>query len=252
MRPEGFEPTKRYPVILNVHGGPHSQYGETFWDEAQFQAKAGFVVLMSNPRGGSGREESWGQSILGPKHRSRPGMGWGTVDLDDILAVLDTALERYPFCDGDRVGMQGGSYGGYIATMLAGLHGQRFKGICSERAVNNMISEEWSSDIGSSFRVEHGPSYLDDPAEYERISPIRYVRDIHVPMLIVHSENDLRCPISQAEELFMALRLLGRDVTFYRFPGETHELSRSGSPVHRRQRAELILDWFADKLSLQP
>jgi dipeptidyl aminopeptidase/acylaminoacyl peptidase len=251
MRPDGFDETTKYPVIINVHGGPHTQYGETFFDEAQFQAKSGFVVLMSNPRGGSGREESWGQSILGPKHPVRPGTGWGSVDVDDVLAVLDTALERYDFCDPDRVGMQGGSYGGYMATMLAGLHGERFKGICSERAVNNMISEEWSSDIGSVFRVEHGPSHIDDPDEYIRMSPIRHVRDIHVPILIVHSENDLRCPISQAEELFMALRLLGRDVTFYRFPGETHELSRSGSPVHRRQRAEIILDWFSEKLAAE-
>jgi len=81
------------------------------------------------------------------------------------------------------------------------------------------------------------------------MSPVRFVRDITVPMLIIHSEDDLRCPISQAEELFTALRLLRRDVTFYRFPGETHELSRSGSPLHRRQRAEIILDWFADKLA---
>ena len=249
MRPVDFDETEKYPLILNVHGGPHTQYGETFWDEAQFQARAGFVVLMSNPRGASGREQSWGQAILGPKHPVAPGTGWGGVDVDDVLAVLDAALQRYPFCDAERVGMQGGSYGGFMATTLAGRYGDRFKGICSERSVNNMISEEWSSDIGSVFRVEHGPSHIDDPAEYERMSPIRYVRDIHVPMLIIHSENDLRCPMSQAEELFMALRILGRDVTFYRFPGETHELSRSGSPVHRRQRAEIILDWFAAKLA---
>jgi dipeptidyl aminopeptidase/acylaminoacyl peptidase len=171
------------------------------------------------------------------------------VDLDDVLAVLDHALAHYTFCDPERVGMQGGSYGGYMATLLAGTHGDRFKGICSERAVNNMLSEEWSSDIGTVFRVEHGPNHVDDPAEYERMSPIRWVRDIHVPMLIIHSEDDLRCPISQAEELFMALRILERDVTFYRFPGETHELSRSGSPLHRRQRAEIILDWFTEKLA---
>ncbi|MCU1401145.1 MAG: hypothetical protein JWN62_4254 [Acidimicrobiales bacterium] len=249
MRPVDFDESVKYPVILNVHGGPHSQYGETYFDEAQFQAAAGFVVLMSNPRGGSGREQSWGQAILGPKHPVAPGTGWGTVDVDDVLAVLDTGLARYSFCDADRVGMQGGSYGGYMATMLAGRHGERFKGICSERAVNNMLSEEWSSDIGTAFRIEHGPSHIEDPAEYERMSPIRYVRDIRVPMLLLHSENDLRCPISQAEELFMALRILGRDVTFYRFPGENHELSRSGSPIHRRQRAEIILDWFSDKLA---
>lgn len=248
MRPAGFDPAKRYPVLLNVHGGPHTQYGETMFDEAQFQAAAGFVVLMSNPRGSSGREEAWGQAILGRHHHTNPGTGWGGVDVDDVLAVLDHALATYSFCDPDRVGMLGGSYGGFMATWLAGCHSHRFKGICSERAVNNMISEEWSSDIGSIFRTEVGPSHLDAPDEYHRFSPIRFARDIDVPMLLLHSENDLRCPINQAEELFMALRLLGKPVDFYRFPGEGHELTRSGSPVHRVQRAEIILDWFTDKL----
>ena len=173
---------------------------------------------------------------------------FGWVDVEDVMAVLDTALQRYPFCDGDRVGMIGGSYGGFMATWLAGCHGDRFKAICSERAVNNMITEEFTSDIATVFRVEVGPSPIDQPEEYTRISPIRFVRDINVPMLILHSEQDYRCPISQAEELFVAMRLLGKDVTFYRFPGEGHELSRSGSPIHRRQRAEIILDFFAEHL----
>jgi dipeptidyl aminopeptidase/acylaminoacyl peptidase len=145
--------------------------------------------------------------------------------------------------------MQGGSYGGYMATELAGRFSHRFRGICSERSVNNLLSEEWSSDIASVFRVEHGPDHVNDPDEYTRMSPIRLVRDIHVPMLLIHSEDDLRCPISQAEELFVALRTLGRDVVFYRFPAEGHELSRSGSPVHRVQRAEIILDWFRERLA---
>ena len=249
MRPAGFDPSTRYPVILNVHGGPHTQYGETFFDEAQFQAAAGFVVLMSNPRGGSGREQAWGQAILGPTHHTAPGSGWGGLDVDDVMAVLDTALERYAFCDPARVGMQGGSYGGFMATELAGRFSHRFKGICSERAVNNLLTEEFTSDISTIFRVEHGPRHIDDPQAYESLSPMRNVRDITVPMLIIHSERDLRCPINQAEELFVALRLLGKDVTFYRFPGESHELSRSGSPLHRVQRAEIIIDWFTDKLA---
>lgn len=249
MRPAGFDPARRYPVLLNVHGGPHTQYGERLFDEAQVQAAAGFVVVMCNPRGSSGREQSWGQAIIGPKHPKVPGTGWGSVDVDDVLAVLDHVLAHHPWCDPDRVGMLGGSYGGFMATWLAGRHGHRFKGICSERAVNNMLSEEWTSDIGTWFRTEVGPTHLDDPDAYESFSPIRFVRDIQVPMLLIHSENDLRCPISQAEELFMALRLLGRDVTFYRFPGEGHELSRSGSPVHRVQRAEILLDWFTERLA---
>lgn len=249
MRPAGFDPAQRYPVLLNVHGGPHTQYGERLFDEAQFQAAAGFVVVMCNPRGSSGREQTWGQAIMGPKHPTAPGTGWGSVDVDDVLAVLDAVLEQHPFCDPQRVGMLGGSYGGFMATWLAGRHGDRFRAICSERAVNNMLSEEWTSDIGSIFRTELGPNHLDDPEAYDAFSPIRFVRDITVPMLILHSENDLRCPIGQAEELFMALRLLRRDVTFYRFPGEGHELSRSGSPVHRVQRAEILLDWFTERLS---
>ena len=244
MRPEGFEPRRKYPVLLNVHGGPFTQYGETFFDEAQMQAAAGFVTVMSNPRGGSGRDTAWAQAILGPKHPVAPGTGWGSVDVDDVMAVLDATLERYRFCDADRVGMLGGSYGGYMATTLAGRFGDRFRGICSERAVNNTLSEEWSSDIGSVFRTEHGPSYFDDPEEYARISPIRYARDIDVPLLILHSENDLRCPIIQAEELFMALRLQGKDVTFYRFPGEGHELDAlgvAGAPRDAgRDRARLV------------
>ena len=251
MRPTDFDESSTYPVLLNVHGGPHTQYGESFFDESQVQAAAGFVVIMSNPRGGSGREQSWGQSILGPQHHAAPGTGWGSVDVDDVLDVLDNALKNYSFCDPDRVGMLGGSYGGFMATWLAGCHGDRFKAICSERAVNNMITEEFTSDIATVFRVEVGPSPIETPEEYVRISPIRFVRDINVPMLIIHSESDFRCPISQAEELFVAMRLLGKDVTFYRFPGEGHELSRSGSPIHRRQRAEIILDFFAEHLEVK-
>jgi dipeptidyl aminopeptidase/acylaminoacyl peptidase len=249
MRPGDFDESQTYPVLLNVHGGPFTQYGEVFFDEAQMQAAAGFVVLMSNPRGGSGREIAWGQAINGPKHRFAPGSGWGSVDVDDLIAVLDHALAAYPFCDGDRVGMLGGSYGGYTATTLAGRLSDRFRAICTERAVNNLVTEEFTSDISTAFQHLTGANALDDPETYARWSPIRHVRDITVPLLIIHSEDDLRCPISQAEELFVAMRLLGKNVTFYRFPAENHELSRSGSPVHRKMRAEIILEFFTEKLA---
>jgi dipeptidyl aminopeptidase/acylaminoacyl peptidase len=127
-------------------------------------------------------------------------------------------------------------------------HTNRFAAACSERAVNDMMLEEFAADIASRFRFTFGPTWFEDPEEYRRISPITYVRDIDTPLLILHSEDDLRCPIAGAEQLFVALRLLGKEVEFYRFPAESHELSRSGSPVHRIQRAELILDWFNRKL----
>jgi dipeptidyl aminopeptidase/acylaminoacyl peptidase len=248
MRPRDFDEAERYPVLLNVHGGPFAQFGEIFFDEAQLQAEAGFVVVFGNPRGGSGRHTAWSQSILGPKHPVRSGTGWASVDVDDVLAIIDGALDRYRFCDRDRVGMLGGSYGGYMATWLATHHSDRFRAFCSERAVNNLLSFEWSGDIATVFRSEHGITHVEDPDEYTRLSPVNHVDQIDKPMLLIHSEEDWRCPIVQAEELWIALKLRGKEVDFYRFPGENHELSRSGSPIHRVQRAQIILDWFTDKL----
>jgi len=198
---------------------------------------------MCNPRGASGRDTAWGQAILGPKHPTAPGRGWGSVDADDVLAALDEALRRFPCLDPERAGMLGGSYGGYMATWLAS-HTNRFGAICSERSVNNIVTEGYSSDFAISFRMEMGVTHLDDPEELARMSPITYVRDIETPMLIVHSEDDWRCHISQAEELFVALRWLGKPVEFLRFPAESHELSRSGSPTHRIQRQEALMEFF--------
>jgi dipeptidyl aminopeptidase/acylaminoacyl peptidase len=243
VTPPLLDRSRRHPVLLNVHGGPFTQTGNRFFDEAQVQAAAGYVVLLSNPRGSSGRDTAWGRAICGPADRFDPGTGWGSVDADDVMAVLDTALERFPFIDGDRAGLLGGSYGGYMTSWIVG-HSRRFKAACSERAVNNLLSLEWNSDLATVFRTELGVSHLDDPAEYLRRSPITYVRDIDTPLLVLHSEDDLRCPITQAEEFFVALRTLGKEVEFYRFPAESHELSRSGSPVHRIQRAEIILEFF--------
>ena len=208
------------------------------------QAAAGFVVVMSNPRGVSGRHTGWGQAIMGPKHPKAPGSGWGPVDVDDVMAVLDTALERYAFCDATASACSAGATAATWPRCSPARYGDRFRAICSERSVNNMLTEEWSSDIGTMFRVEHGPNPVEDPDEYLRMSPSALADDIHVPMLIIHSEEDYRCPIGQAEELWMTLRLLGRDVTFYRFPGENHELSRGGlagaPPDARRDHPRLL------------
>lgn len=242
--PHGFDPSSTYPMLVNVHGGPFTQYGYTFFDEVQLQCAAGYVVVLSNPRGGSGRHDQWGQAILGPKHKRRPGSGWGSVDFDDVMAVTDAALERCPFVDPDRVGILGGSYGGYLTTWAV-THTDRFAAACSERAANNLLTLDYGSDAAGFFRTEIGPTVYEDPEEYLRMSPITYVEDLETPLLIIHSEDDLRCPVEQANQLFVACLQLGKkDVEFHRFPGETHELSRSGSPTHRRQRAELIIEFF--------
>jgi dipeptidyl aminopeptidase/acylaminoacyl peptidase len=147
-RPSGFEQGKRYPVLLNIHGGPFTQYGNGFFDETQVYAGAGYAVLYSNPRGSSGYSEAWGRAIMGP---GELGPGWGTVDYEDLMAVVDTALERYDFLDPDRLGVLGGSYGGFMTSWIVG-HTNRFKAACSERAVNNLVSMYGSSDIGWAFK----------------------------------------------------------------------------------------------------
>lgn len=247
VRPAEVEGGGRVPLLLSIHGGPMSQYTESWFDEVQLWAGAGYAVVYSNPHGSTGRSEAWARAIRSPESTEVPGTGWGGIDADDVLAVLDAALERDSSLDPDRVGVLGGSYGGYLTSWLIG-HSDRFAAACSERAVNNMESEEWSSDAAGLFRYEIGVTHLEAPEVYRRISPITYVHDISTPVLILHSENDLRCHIEQADQLFVALRMLGKPVEYWRFPEESHGLSRGGSPRHRIQRAEIILDWFGRHL----
>jgi dipeptidyl aminopeptidase/acylaminoacyl peptidase len=240
VRPDGFEEGKRYPVLLNVHGGPFTQYGTGFFDEFQVYAGAGYAVLFANPRGGSGYSEAWGRAICGPV---KNGPGWGTVDFEDVLGVVDTALESFDFLDPDRLGMIGGSYGGFMTSWTIA-HDHRFKAAVSERAVNHNISAAGSSDLYWVFHQQFGGHWFDHETEWLDRSPAHHAKNIETPVLVLHSESDLRCNIEQGEHLFTMLRLLGKDVEMLRFPAESHELSRSGSPVHRVQRFEAILEWF--------
>jgi dipeptidyl aminopeptidase/acylaminoacyl peptidase len=247
LPPWGAEAGRRYPTVLNIHGGPFSQYGVGFFDEFQLQVGAGFGVVYCNPRGSSGSTEAWGRAVRWPEATSDPGSGWGGVDHDDVMAAVDTALERFDWIDPDRLGVQGGSYGGYLTSWIVG-HSDRFVAAVSERSVNNLVTAEHDSDIAGFFRDYVGWTHLERPDIYARQSPSSYVAAMTTPMLLIHSERDLRCPISQAEELFVALRLLGRSPELVRFPGEDHDLSRSGSPAHRVMRAEIILEWFTRHL----
>jgi dipeptidyl aminopeptidase/acylaminoacyl peptidase len=248
MAPVASEAGRRYPTLLNVHGGPFASYGNHFFDEFQIEAGSGFGVLYCNPRGSSGYDEAWGRAVRWPESELDPGSGWGGVDFDDVMACLEEGCHRFDWVDAERVGILGGSYGGYMASWAIG-HTDRFKAACSERSCNNLLTLETNSDIAGVFRGYVGRTHLEDPDAYLRQSPITYVSRMTTPVLILHSDDDLRCPVSQAEELFVALRLLGRDPVFVRFPGESHELSRSGSPRHRVERARLIVDWFTEKLS---
>ena len=246
VRPPGFEDGRSYPVLLSVHGGPFTQYDTGFFDEFQVYAGAGYCVLFSNPRGGSGHSEAWGRAIRGPGDDAGP--GWGSVDYEDVMGVVDTALERFPFLDADRLGVLGGSYGGFMTSWIVG-HTNRFRAALSERAVNHLVSAFGSSDLFWIFERQFGGPMWENVDEWLRMSPATYAREIETPLLVVHSENDLRCNVEQGEHLFTLLRLLGKEVEMLRFPGESHELSRSGSPAHRVQRFEAILEWFGRYLS---
>jgi dipeptidyl aminopeptidase/acylaminoacyl peptidase len=245
--PAGARQGERHPTLLNVHGGPFTQYGNRFMDEFQLEAAAGFGVLYCNPRGSSGYSEQWGRAVRWPESGNDPGSGWGGVDYEDVMACVDAACERFDWIDPDRLGILGGSYGGYMTSWAIG-HTDRFKAACSERACNNLTTMEHSADIAGFLRTYIGQDHLAAPEAYARHSPVTYARDMTTPLLILHSDDDRRCPIAQAEELFVALRLLGRDPVMVRFPAENHELSRGGSPAHRIMRANLILDWFRERL----
>jgi dipeptidyl aminopeptidase/acylaminoacyl peptidase len=228
VRPAGAGP---HPVLLMIHGGPFTQYGLALFDEAQVYAGAGYAVLMGNPRGSSGYGQAHGDAIRG---------NVGEVSATDLLTLLDAALAR-PGLDADRVGVLGGSHGGYMTTWLAGRHGDRFKAAISERAVNALDSFTGSSDIGWFFADD---LYGTDPDGLRRQSPLTYADQIDIPMLIIHSEHDWRCPIEQGQRLYVALRRRGVPTEMLLFPGEGHELTRAGLPSHRLARFEAILDWW--------
>lgn len=224
VRPAGEGP---HPVLLMIHGGPFTQYGWRLFDEAQVYAGAGYAVVMGNPRGSSGYGEAHGRAVIGDV---------GEVCGADLMALLDQALKADDL-DGSRVGVLGGSHGGFMTTWLAAKHPERFKAAASERAVNAIDSFTGSSDIGWFFTAA---LWTDDLAK----SPLTYADRITAPMLIIHSEQDWRCPVEQAQRLFVALKLRGAEVEMLLFPGEGHEMSRTGLPSHRVARFEAIVEWF--------
>lgn len=219
------------PLLLNIHGGPASQYGWGYFDEFQVYAAAGYGVVATNPRGSAGGDREFLQAVKGE--------GWGSVDVEDVDAAVAAALAEFPRLDSDRMGVMGGSYGGFLTAWLIA-HQTRWRTAVVERGLLSWPSFGGTSDIGGWF----GDRYLGEQRLLWERSPMRVADRIQTPTLIIHSENDFRCPIEQAEQLFDVLA--GNDVPteFVRFPGEGHELSRSGRPRHREERFEIILEWL--------
>jgi dipeptidyl aminopeptidase/acylaminoacyl peptidase len=234
LKPRDFDAGKKYPLIVEIHGGPNTQYGYGFMHEMQMLVAAGYVVLYTNPRGSLGYGRDFALAVRG---------AWAEKDSLDIMAGVDAILQK-GYIDEQRLGVIGGSYGGFMTSWLIG-HTDRFRAAVADRSVIDRFSFFGSSDIGWDFAdddMEVAP--WDGPERYMRMSPITYVKNIYTPVLIIHSESDLRCNIEQSEQLFTALKYMGREVLFVRFEGQSHGLSRGGHPKLRLERLRHIRAWF--------
>ena len=231
--------TQPVPAILEIHGGPMSMYGSSFFFEFQLLASRGFAIVFCNPRGSTG---------YGAKFSGAINNDWGGKDFQDIMAGLDHAVAQ-GWLDPDRLGVAGGSYGGYMTNWAIG-HTDRFKAAVTMRCVANMASMFGTSDVGWILTVEEmgGAVPWKDLNRIMERSPITYVERITTPLLILHSDQDLRCPIGEAEQMFTALTFLNREVKMMRFEGQSHELSRSGHPRSRVIRLRAIVDWFTSHI----
>ncbi|WP_434811178.1 S9 family peptidase [Microbacterium sp. bgisy189] len=226
--PEGEGP---FPVILQIHGGPYASYGIHLFDETQVLVDAGYAVVYSNPRGSAGYGRAHGRSIR---------QQMGTVDFHDVMDFFDAAIEADPRLDAARVGVMGGSYGGYLTAWVIA-HDHRFAGAIVERGFLDPATFQGTSDIGSFF----GDEYVGvDPAQIAAQSPMAVVDRVRTPTLVLHSELDFRCPLEQATRYYTALKRQGTDAEMLIFPGEDHELTRSGQPRHRIERFDAVVDWW--------
>lgn len=235
--PPNFNPNKKYPSVLEIHGGPRTQYAFTFFHEMQYLAAKGYVVFYTNPRGGSGRGKLWAAAISG---------GWGDLDYKDCMAAADY-MENQKFIHPKKMGVTGGSYGGYMTNWIIG-QTQRFKAAVTQRSICDLKSFIGSSDIGYELGREFNGFHWNNPENYDKCSPITYFKKVKTPVLIIHSEQDLRCPTEQAEQMFAMLKLLKKTVELVRFPEEPHGLSRHGRPDRRIARLAWIEKWFAKYL----
>lgn len=235
MEPADYDPALSHPAILNVHGGPKTVYGEVFMHEMQWWASEGYFVFFCNPRGGDGKGNVFAD-ISGDKY--------GVDDYNDLMAFTDLVLAKYPQIDPTRLGMTGGSYGGFMANWIVG-HTDRFAAVASQRSISNYISKCLTTDIGyyhnlSALKCDPWTS----PEKIWHHSPLKYADKCKTPTLFIQSDEDYRCWMSDAIQMFTALRMHGCPTRLCLFHGENHELSRSGKPKHRIRRLKEITDWF--------
>ena len=233
LKPMDYDPGRKYPVILDVHGGPKTVYGPVFYHEMQYWAGKGYFVIFCNPTGSDGRG-----AFMDIRDK------YGTVDFDDIMAFCDAALAAYPAMDEANFFETGGSYGGFMTNWIIG-HTDRFRACASQRSISNWFSFYGVSDIGVDFAPDQNAADpWGDPEKLWWHSPMRYADRVKTPTLFIHSFEDYRCPIDQGYQMFTALIAHGVESKMVCFRGENHELSRSGKPTHRLKRLNEITAWF--------
>lgn len=239
IKPIHFVEGSKVPAVLEIHGGPQAMYGHTFMQEFQLLAASGYAVFYTNPRGGHGYGQVHVNTVRGD---------YGGRDYQDLMEAVDYVLKTYSYIDESRLGVTGGSYGGFMTNWIVG-HTDRFKAAVTQRSISNWISFYGISDIGYYFTEDQiWGNPWDHFEKLWKHSPLAYVNNIHTPLLILHGEQDLRCPIEQGEQLFIALKRLHKETQLIRFPEADHNLSRSGHPHLRVRRLRHIVRWFEEHI----
>ena len=242
LLPENFDRKKKYPAILDIHGGPRVVYGTNFFHEMQLWASRGFIVMFTNIRGSDGRGDEFADI------RDQ----YGYVDYDNLMDFTDAVLAQVPAVDETRLCVTGGSYGGFMTNWIIG-HTHRFCCAVSQRSISNWISKALISDIGYYHNADqHGAPHIFDGFDHLwDHSPLRYAEGCTTPTLFIHSEEDYRCPLPEGMQMMQALAVQNVETRMVIFKGENHELSRSGKPLHRIRRLKEMTDWFEKHTGLQ-
>ena len=234
VKPVGWQPDKKYPMILSIHGGPANQYGTDWFHEFQVYAAKGWAVFYCNPRGSTGYGEKFERAIVN---------NWGGMDYQDVMAGVDAALKQNPWIDENRLGVTGGSYGGFLTNWILG-HTNRFKAAVTLRSLSNFISDEGTRDGAYGHEEDFKGILFDDFDQFWDASPLKYAKNVKTPTLILHSDNDFRVPLEQGEQWFRALKHYGVNAELVIFPRENHNLTRSGEPKHLVESLKWQVYWF--------